>query len=218
MVTVWNYITTSNPTIPCRRRQMARLMDDVRFAEDKDMRHLTKEQLLGNVEALKASPQDHGILEMIVIRPEKNERMVLERCDLSSKLGVHGDNWVLHCQQTLPDGGLYPGRQVSIMNSRSIALLAQEMSRWSLAGDNLYVDFDLSAENITPGQRLAIGTCVLEVTGEPHDGCAKFVERFGKDALDFVNSDLGKHLHLRGVFAKIVRDGAVIVGDPVEKI
>jgi MOSC domain-containing protein YiiM len=107
--------------------------------------------------------------------------------------------------------------QINIMNSRVIELIAGDKARWPLAGDQLYVDFDLSAANLPPGTRLAIGDAILEVTAEPHTGCGKFVERFGVDAMKFVNSPTGRQLHLRGINARVVTGGAIRVGDVVKK-
>jgi MOSC domain-containing protein YiiM len=104
------------------------------------------------------------------------------------------------------------------MNARCTALLAQHEERWALAGDQLYVDFDLSDENIPPGTRLAIGSAVLEVSAEPHSGCKKFSARFGVEAMKFVNSPEGKRLHLRGINARIVQAGRIQVGDAIKKI
>jgi hypothetical protein len=182
------------------------------------MRYLSESELLGGVEYIKKSPRDCGTLELIVIRPKKDERFVLSECALSSRLGVHGDNWALGCWRSLPDGSPHPDVQVTLMNSRCIALLAQEKSRWALAGDNLFVDLDLRDDNLPCGQRLAIGTVVLEITDQAHNGCKKFSQRYGPEAVKFVNSTLGKQLHLRGIYAKIVQDGDVKVGDRCKKI
>jgi MOSC domain-containing protein YiiM len=103
------------------------------------------------------------------------------------------------------------------MNARALALIAQEEARWPLAGDNLIVDLDLSADNLPPGTRLAIGSALLEITDVPHKGCSKFAARFGVDATRFVNSREGLCLHLRGIYARIVERGMVAVGDVVEK-
>ena len=97
-------------------------------------------------------------------------------------------------------------------------LLAQRPERWSLAGDQLFVDLDLSPENLPPGTRLAMGSAAIEVTKQPHTGCAKFVERFGLDAVKFVNSDEGKQLHLRGINARVALPGVIRVGDIVSKV
>jgi MOSC domain-containing protein YiiM len=103
------------------------------------------------------------------------------------------------------------------MNARAIALLAQDKSRWPLAGDQLFVDIDLSAANLPPGTKLAIGSAVIQITAEPHTGCRKFAARFGREAIKFVNSRVGKQLNLRGVNAKVVRPGAIKIGDVARK-
>ena len=182
------------------------------------IKHLTLDELQEGISEIKRSPADRGVLSCIVVRPEKNSRTSLKRCELSPQLGVHGDNWAMGCWKSLPDGSPHPDVQVAIMNARSIALIAQAAERWPLAGDNLFVDLELSSENLPTGQRLEIGTTVLEITAEAHNGCHKFAERFGADAVRFVNSEIGKQHHLRGIYAKIIQAGIVHVGDGVKKI
>jgi hypothetical protein len=155
---------------------------------------------------------------MIVRRPAVDEREVLEIGELDLEEGLRGDNWRARGSSMTADGSAHPDAQLNMMNSRVIALLAQDRGRWQLAGDQLYVDLDLSAENLPPGSRLAIGSALVEVTALPHTGCKKFAERFGADATRFVNSSAGKKLKLRGVNAKIVQPGFVRVGDTVRKV
>ncbi|QDU74935.1 hypothetical protein Pan97_19550 [Bremerella volcania] len=180
--------------------------------------HLTLEQLHEGLPHIQQSPSDEGTLEAIVIRPKTNERSQLAHCELSLEGGVHGDNWALGCWKSLPDGSPHPDVQVAIANTRAIDLIAGDPGRWALAGDNLYVDFDLSAENLPAGQQLAIGDVVLEITEIPHNGCKKFSDRFGSDAVKFVNSAIGKQLHLRGIYARVVKSGVVRVGDAIRKL
>lgn len=180
--------------------------------------HLTLAELQAGLPEIRQSPADQGTLKAIVIRPKSDERESLPECQLSSELGVHGDNWALGCWMSLPDGKPHPDVQVAIVNARAIDLIAQDPDRWSLAGDNLYVDMDISSDNLPPGQQLAIGTALLEITEIPHNGCAKFADRFGADAVRFVNSEEGKRLHLRGIYARVVRSGVVSVGDAIRKV
>lgn len=182
------------------------------------VQNLTFEELNAGLDLIRQSPADRGVLRGIVVRPASDERTSLGECAISPQGGVHGDNWVRGCWMTLPDGQPHPDVQIAIMNARTIALIARTERRWQLAGDNLYVDLDLSDENLPPGQRLSIGTAVLEITAVPHNGCGKFALRFGGDAVKFVNSKIGKTLHLRGIYAKVVQSGLIRVGDPIGKL
>jgi hypothetical protein len=164
------------------------------------------------------SPRDGGMLEMIVRRPTIGEREVVEEGELDPAVGLVGDNWSRRGSRRSSDGGPHPEMQLNIMSSRVVALVAQDRTRWPLAGDQLFVDLDLSAANLPPGTRLQIGTAVVEVTAEPHTGCGKFVQRFGVDAMNFVNSIAHADLHLRGINAKVVQRGTIRVGDRVTKI
>ena len=164
------------------------------------------------------SPKDAGRLEMIARRPAVGEREVLVDGDLDAAVGLVGDTWAARPSSRTRDRSPHPEMQLNIMNARAIALIAGVRERWPLAGDQLYVDLDLSAANLGAGTRLTIGSAVLEVTAEPHTGCRKFVSRFGVDAMKFVNSPTGRALNLRGINAKVVVPGRIRVGDLVRKM
>jgi MOSC domain-containing protein YiiM len=181
-------------------------------------RHLTLDELHNGMATILQSPADRGVVKAIVIRPATNRRISLEECPISRGLGVHGDNWAKGCWKSLPDGTPHPDVQVAIMNARTIALIAQDEERWRLAGDNLYIDLDLGRENLPCGQQLAVGSAVLEITAIEHAGCRKFAERYGSDAVKFVNSQLGKQHRLRGVYARVAEAGVIHVGDVVRKV
>jgi hypothetical protein len=182
------------------------------------VKHLTLPELEAGMEAILQSPKDHGVLELIVRRPRAEAREVLEEGELDAACGLRGDNWKSRGSTSTPDGSANPEMQLNIMNSRVVALLAQTKDRWPLAGDQLYVDLDLSTANLPPGTRLSLGSAVIEVTSPPHNGCMKFKARYGADALKFVNSLTGKQHHLRGINAKVLQPGAIRVGDVVKKI
>ncbi len=137
---------------------------------------------------------------------------------LDLEQGLVGDTWKARGSRGTADGSSHPDMQLNLMNARSAALVAQDRERWPLAGDQLFVDLDLSAENLPPGTRLRIGTAVIEVTPIPHTGCSKFVSRFGLEAMKFVNSPVGRELNLRGICAKVVEPGSISAGDRVKKI
>ena len=181
-------------------------------------RHLTLAELQAGLPEILASPADDGLLRGIVTRPGQGERHDLESCDISLAGGVHGDSWARGCWKSTEDGHPHPDVQICIMNARCIALIAQERQNWPPAGDNLFIDMDLTPGNMPPGQRLAIGSAVIEITDTPHNGCAMFIERFGRDACLFVNTGDGKRFRLRGIYARVVQDGRVTVGDRATKI
>ncbi len=180
--------------------------------------HLSMEELEAGLDHIRQSPRENGVVKLIVRRPNVDERELLQEAELSLSDGLVGDNWKPRGSKSMPDGSANPEAQVTVMNARAAALVAQSDERWPLAGDQLYVDFDLSDENIPPGTQLQIGSAVLEVSAKPHTGCNKFSSRFGVEALKFVNSPEGKHLHLRGINTKVVKAGTFRVGDAVKKL
>lgn len=180
--------------------------------------HLTLEQLEAGLEHIRQSPKDVGTLKLISRRPNTDEREVLTEGQLDPAQGLIGDNWKARGSRSAPDGLANAEMQLNVMNARVIGLIAPDKTRWALAGDQLYVDFDLSEANVPPGTRLAIGSAVIEITAPPHLGCKKFSARFGPDAMKFVNSPEGKQLHLRGVNAKVVQPGDIRGGDEVKKL
>jgi hypothetical protein len=176
-------------------------------------RHLTLDELKAGLPHIESSPKDRGALQLIVRRPRVSAREVLDHAQLDVKEGLVGDTWNVRSSLRTEDGSPHPDMQLNIMNARVIALLAQSIDRWPLAGDQLFLDLDLADENLPAGTRLAIGSAVIEVTPQPHTGCGKFAARFGVDATKFVNSKDGRRLHLRGINAKVVQSGTIRVGD-----
>lgn len=169
------------------------------------------------MDGIRNAPKDLGVLVMIARRPRAEAREVLEEAEISLSQGLVGDNWKARGSTRTSDGTAHPDLQITLMNARVIELVAQEREHWALAGDQLYVDLDLSTNNLPPGTQLRIGTAIIEITAYPHTGCRKFAARFGADATKFVNSPEGRELQLRGVNAKVVRPGKVQIGDKVSK-
>jgi MOSC domain-containing protein YiiM len=172
----------------------------------------TAEELWADLDHVRAAPRDEGTLELIATRPAVGEREVVDEAELDAAHGVIGDSWSRRGKRPNPKA------QVAIMSARAAAVIAGERERWALAGDQLYVDLDISAANVPPGTRLAIGTAILEVSDLPHLGCGKFTARYGADARDLVNSEEGVALNLRGINTRIVQSGTVRRGDAVRKL
>jgi hypothetical protein len=181
-------------------------------------RHLTTGELEAGLEEIGRSPKDGGALEMIVRRPRVGEREILQEGQLDLDEGLVGDSWMARARARTP--GIAPNldTQLNVMNARVVALVSQDRGRWQLAGDQLYLDLDLSEDNLPAGSRLAIGSAVIEVSPVPHTGCAKFVERFGLDAMKFVNAAEYKAMHMRGINARVVQPGVIHVGDRARKL
>lgn len=183
-----------------------------------EIKHLTFEELDAGLDEIRRSPQDNGTLKLIVRRPQVETREILESGELDSVQGLVGDSWKERGSSRSEDGKAHPDMQLNIMNVRAIAVISPDESRWPLAGDQLFIDLDISEENLPTGTRLSIGEAIIEVTNQPHTGCKKFVARFGLDAMKWVNSEVGKQLHLRGINAKVVQAGTIKTGDSVRKL
>lgn len=182
------------------------------------MEHADIATLEAAIDDIRRSPRDEGRVELIVCRPAVGEREVLEVATLDSAHGVVGDTWRVRPSSRTDDGSPHPEMQLNVMNARAAALVAVDPARMPLAGDQLFVDLDLSPDNLPTGTRLALGSAVIEITEPPHRGCKKFAARFGQAALRFVNSPVGRELRLRGVNAKVVVPGEVRRGDIVRKL
>jgi hypothetical protein len=174
--------------------------------------------LEAGLDHIRASPADRGTVQLIVCRPAVDQRAVLTEGSLQAGEGLAGDTWKARGSSHTPDGSALPDAMLTVMNARAALLVAGDPGRRMLAGDQIYVDLDLSVANLPPGTRLALGSAVIEVTAQPHRGCAKFAARFGTDALRFVNSRTGRALRLRGMNARIVTSGTVRPGDVISKL
>jgi len=165
-----------------------------------------------------ASPKSAGRVAMIVCRPRADDRKMIDSCELTICDGLLGDNWKQRGQWRAPDKPANIDTQLTLMNVRAITAIAADQAQWPLAGDQFFVDLDLSRKNLPPGTTIKIGTAEIEITAEPHLGCRKFSDRFGRDAVMFVNSDQGKRINLRGINAKVVKEGTVSIGDSISKL
>ncbi|HWL44840.1 MAG TPA: MOSC domain-containing protein [Ilumatobacter sp.] len=175
-------------------------------------------ELDGLLDDVRSAPADAGEVQLIVARPGVGEREALDTADLDTAIGLVGDNWFVRGSSSTTDGTAHPEAQLTIMNARAADAVAGGRANWALAGDQIYADLDISHENLPAGTRLRVGTAVVEVSVKPHTGCAKFTQRFGLDAMRWVNSPDGKQLRLRGVNCRVVEPGRVTLGDPITKL
>ena len=180
--------------------------------------HLSAAALEAGLEEIRNSPKDQSVLDLIVSRPEEDAREVMDLADLHVEVGLVGDTWQDRPSARSGDGKAHPDMQITMMNSRVATLVAQSKDRWPLAGDQLFVDLDLSKANVPPGSRISVGFAILEVTNQPHTGCEKFAARFGVDALKLISSPTGKELQLRGINLKVIQGGEIKPGDAVKKL
>jgi hypothetical protein len=191
---------------------------DYASSMERTVEHPDMAALEAGLEHIRSSPADLGVVELIVRRPAVDERETLEEAVLTHQEGLAGDTWRVRGSQRTPDGAAHPDKQLNVMNVRVSTLVAVDPDRRQLAGDQLHIDLDLSERNLPPGTRLALGDAIIEITEPPHRGCAKFSQRFGLDALRFVNSAVGRELRLRGANARVVVPGTVRRGDVVRKL
>ena len=180
--------------------------------------HRSTAELDAQLDYVRAAPADVGELQLIVSRPGPGERAALDAGQLDAAIGLVGDNWFVRGNAKMPDGLADPEAQLTLMNVRAAEAVAGERGLWALAGDQLYADFDISIENLPAGTRLALGAAMLEISAKPHTGCPKFTQRFGLDAMRWVNSPEGKALRLRGVNCKVIEGGPIALGDTITKL
>lgn len=176
------------------------------------MTNVTIAELEAGLPLVTGSPSESGTVELIVRRPAEGQRETLADAEITLEEGLVGDNWRSRGSEPNLEA------QLTLMNSRYVNLISGGRDRWPLAGDQIYVDFDLGVENLPPGTKLGVGSAVVVISSTPHTGCAKFRERFGRDALRFANSEVGKAMRLRGVNTRVVQPGSVQTGDVVKKL
>jgi len=180
---------------------------------------VTHSDLDASLDHLRAAPADTGTLVMVVRRPEQGLRELLEEGVIDEQGGLVGDNWLDRATSRAVAQGRHLDAMITVMSARMVELLADTEKERAMTGDQLFVDLDVSHDNLPAGSRIAIGDrVVLEVTAKPHTGCRKFLKRFGTDAVAFVNSEQGRRMRLRGLNSRVVTGGVVRPGDVVRRL
>ena len=180
--------------------------------------HRSLEELRAALPNIALAPKDEGVIALIVVRPDHGLRETPNEIWVSAAKGVEGDHWSKECWRTTDDGAPHPDVQINLMSVRAAEAIAGRSANWPAAGNNFFVDLDMSPENLPPGTRLALGSAEIEISQEPNKGCRLFAERYGRDACVFVNVGEGRNLRTRGLYARVVKDGAVCVGDVAQKL
>jgi MOSC domain-containing protein YiiM len=170
--------------------------------------HRETSDLEAGLRALAPPRGDSGRVTLIVRRHADGERETPESVLLSTEQGVPGDGWNRRPPRK-------PDAQLAVMRTEVAELIASGQPL-TLFGDNLFVELDLCAANLPFGTRLRVGDATVEMTPEPHNGCMKFKERFGLDALKLVQAASTRDQNLRGVYWRVLENGEVKVGSPIE--
>ena len=171
----------------------------------------TVEALDARWAASERSPQDQGTVEMIVRRPAPDKREPLQRATFTAEAGLLGDDWLRRHGDEIE-------AQITLMNSRVAQLLAGDKARWADAGDQLFVDLDISQDNLPPGTQIQLGDVIMQISTLPHTGCTKFARRFGGHARKWTATEQGARERRRGVYAHVIQDGEIEVGDSIRKL
>lgn len=180
--------------------------------------HRTREELASALPYVAASPKDGGSVALIVVRPDHGRRETPDRVRISAQDGVEGDHWSKGCWLETDDGAPHPDVQINLMCTRAAEVIAGDPALWPAAGNNFFVDIDLSPDNLPAGTRLALGTAEIEITDQPNKGCQVFIDHYGRDACIFVNTGPGWSLRMRGLYARVVQNGDVRLDDRIRKV
>ena len=181
-------------------------------------KHRTKAELEAAIDHISKAPKDAAVVALIVARPAHGQRETPQSVQISAQHGVAGDHWSKGCWLENEQGQPHRDVQINLMSVRAAEAIAGDIANWPAAGNNFFVDIDMSPENLPPKTRLSLGTAQIEITAQANKGCQKFIEHYGRDACVFVNFGPGWARRARGVYARVVKDGQVNLGDALTKL
>ena len=150
-----------------------------------------------------SAPRSSGTVRLICVRVDEGVHETPEHAEVTVEDGLVGDRWAT--------GKRDLDAQITLMNVRVAELIGGPL--------------DLRRRQLPGRSRPLRGRAAGRARGSgsarrcsrsrptPHTGCKKFKERFGLDALKWVNDNRDRRL--RGMNCRVVEAGAVAVGDPV---
>ncbi|MDQ2646791.1 MAG: hypothetical protein M3020_23510 [Myxococcota bacterium] len=168
-------------------------------------RHLTRAALEAAIARLAPAPRDAGKVVLLVARGPRGERTLHEEARLTEREGMPGDRW-------FGQDKYGPDYQLATVRADFARVIANGQPL-ELHGDNLFLELELSSENLPTGSLVRLGQALLRVTPRAHKGCKKWVQRFGLAPLQMSVAPAHRRLHLRGIYLQVVEAGRVRVGD-----
>lgn len=181
------------------------------------MSHATPAELQAGLAHVLNAPRDAGQVQMLCLRPDYGRRFFVDEIAVTRAQGIPGERWATRPWLRLEDGSPHPGIQVSILSRRVLDLVWHDRENTPHPGDTFITDMDLSEANLPPGQLLAAGSAVLQVSDIFNDGCVKWAARYGQSARDWINAREHRALRLRGILCSVWQDGLVRNGDRISK-
>ncbi|WP_199523173.1 hypothetical protein [Pararhodobacter sp. CCB-MM2] len=180
--------------------------------------HVTREELDAALPQVLAAPKDGAAIEMLCLRPQRNQRAFVDELTVTQAEGIPGERWLCEPWLRLEDGSPHPGIQICIVSKQVLDLVWRDRENVVHPGDTFTVDMDLGEANLPEGTLLQAGTAVLRVSEVFNDGCVKWKVRYGAAAKDWLVAPGNLTHRLRGILCSVEQDGVIRNGDRLTKI